>query len=142
MANILHTIGQYNPHSGSFYVNNNIERILTPSDPLLAGREGGGGEQASSYQSTTSSASAPLSFSRTRSMAQVAAAPTWPPGSDARVTPHNVRRCLHRTAARAVYLRSLHLPAPRSELQKFYDITLNTTGALENLGINLINDSP
>eukprot|EP00965_Chrysotila_dentata_P258235 6213152-Pleurochrysis_carterae.AAC.2 len=35
MANILHTIGQYNPHSGSFYVNNNIKRLLTIQDPLL-----------------------------------------------------------------------------------------------------------
>eukprot|EP00965_Chrysotila_dentata_P092015 3037531-Pleurochrysis_carterae.AAC.2 len=35
MANILHTIGQYNPHSGSFYVNNNIKRLLTLHGSLL-----------------------------------------------------------------------------------------------------------
>eukprot|EP00965_Chrysotila_dentata_P240204 6203575-Pleurochrysis_carterae.AAC.1 len=51
IANTLHNIGQYNPHSGSFHINNNIARILTSHDPLLhnvyqcgkGGRWGGAG---------------------------------------------------------------------------------------------------
>eukprot|EP00965_Chrysotila_dentata_P084163 2778667-Pleurochrysis_carterae.AAC.3 len=35
IENSLHTLGQYNPHSGSFYINDNISKNLTLHDPLL-----------------------------------------------------------------------------------------------------------
>eukprot|EP00965_Chrysotila_dentata_P073000 2412860-Pleurochrysis_carterae.AAC.1 len=34
MENALHSLGHFNPHAGSFQLNNSIQQLLTQHDPL------------------------------------------------------------------------------------------------------------
>eukprot|EP00965_Chrysotila_dentata_P120589 3987804-Pleurochrysis_carterae.AAC.1 len=104
---------------------------------ILTCGEDGGKEQMSPYWSSFSSTSPPLGSSRTGSWAWEAATPGRPPGSGARTTPHNVRRCFNTLLQKPFYCLFFNLPNPNYGTLGFLN-SVSSSSTPPILGFNLI----